>query len=66
MIKSLKGQWILTTVVAMCFIYFTFSYFEFNDEEGFLLSRMLFFIAMISSVFNAGMLTQKYIQSKKK
>lgn len=66
MVKSLKGQFILSILVAFGFIYNSFNYTEFTSEEGFYLPRLLLFIAMIFSVYNAGMLTQKYIQSRKK
>ncbi|OMP67587.1 hypothetical protein BTO28_06485 [Domibacillus epiphyticus] len=63
MIKSLKGQFILSIITAICFIYLVLSYTDFTGEAKF--SRILFFTAMILSVYNTGMLTQKYIKSKK-
>ncbi len=66
MIKSLKGQFILSIVVALCFIINSFNYTNFTGEGEFYFPRLLFYIAMIFSVYNTGMLTQKYIQSKKK
>jgi len=66
MIKSLKGQFILSILVALAFIYNSFNYIEFTGKEKFYLPRLLLYIAMIFSVYNAGILTQKYIQSKKK
>lgn len=66
MVRSVKGQFILSVLVAAGFVYHSFSYTEFTGEERFLFIRILFYFAMIVSVFNVGMLTQKYIQSKKK
>jgi len=66
MIKSLKGQFILSILVALAFIYNSFNYTEFTGKEEFYFPRLLLYIAMIFSVYIAGILTQKYIQSKKK
>ncbi|UOQ48999.1 hypothetical protein MUN88_02345 [Gracilibacillus caseinilyticus] len=66
MIKSIKGQFILSLLVALCFVYHSFSYIEFTGEERFLFNRILFFFIMISSIFNAGLFTQKYIQARNK
>ncbi|GIN39387.1 MULTISPECIES: hypothetical protein [Heyndrickxia] len=66
MIKSIKGQLILFILVAIGFIYNTLSNIEFTGDERFLSIRVLFFFIMIFSVFNVGLFTQKYIQTKKK
>ncbi|GIN87630.1 hypothetical protein J6TS2_40160 [Heyndrickxia sporothermodurans] len=66
MVKSLKVQFILSILVAIAFIYNSFNYTEFSGEGEFYVPRLLLYIAMIFSVYNAGILTQKFIQSKKK
>lgn len=66
MIKSLKGQFILSIFVAIGFVYTTFSTIEFQVDKSLLSVRILFFFTMIVAVFNAGLLTEKYIQSRKK
>ncbi|MCH7321593.1 hypothetical protein LZ480_06765 [Solibacillus sp. MA9] len=66
MIKSLKGQFILSIFVAIGFVYTTFSNVEFNVDKSLLSVRIIFFFIMIVSVFNAGLLTEKYIQTRKK
>jgi len=66
MIKSIKGQLILFIVIAICLMYHSFSNIEFTGDERFLSVRVLFFFIMIFSVFNVGVLTQKYIETKKK
>lgn len=63
MIKSLKGQLILSIFVAIGFIYTTFSNIEFIGDSAI---RVLFFFIMICSVFNAGLLTEKYMQTRRK
>lgn len=65
MIKSVKGQLILWVLVAAGFIYQSFNYMEFTGEKEFRFSHTLSYVLMILSVYNAGMFTQKYIQSKK-
>lgn len=66
MIKSLKGHFILSIFVAIAFIYSTFSNIDFTFDERISPIRILFFFIMIISVFNAGLLTEKYMQSRKK
>ncbi|UII54184.1 hypothetical protein LS684_10780 [Cytobacillus spongiae] len=66
MIKSLKWPFIVSILVAIGFINHSFSYIEFTGSEQFLFNRMLFYFIMIFSIFNAGMLTQKYVDSRKK
>ncbi|RYG74174.1 hypothetical protein EU245_02875 [Lentibacillus lipolyticus] len=65
MIKSLKGQFILSVVTAVLFVAGSFSYIEFTGKDVFAFTRVLFYFAMVVSVYNAGMLTQKYVQRKK-
>ncbi|GLY11830.1 hypothetical protein ACP2W0_13775 [Pseudobacillus badius] len=65
MIKSVKGQLILWVFVAASFIYQAFHYMEFTGEKEFRFSHTLAYVLMILSVYNAGMFTQKFIQSKK-
>ncbi|WP_438298440.1 hypothetical protein [Sporosarcina sp. FA15] len=50
MIKSLKGQLILSIFVAIGFVYINFSSID-------LTRGTIFFFIMVSSVFNAGLLT---------
>ncbi|MBS4191970.1 hypothetical protein KHA94_17535 [Bacillus sp. FJAT-49705] len=63
MIKSVKGQFILSIIVAIGFVANSFFYIDFTR---FLFSQKMFYFVMIFSVFNAGLLTQKYFQTKKK
>ncbi|WP_166462451.1 hypothetical protein [Psychrobacillus vulpis] len=63
MIKSVKGQFILGIVTAILFVCSTFNYIEFSGEKKF--PQVLFYFAMIFSVYNAGSITQKYIQTKR-
>ncbi|MFF2755810.1 hypothetical protein ACFVR1_19135 [Psychrobacillus sp. NPDC058041] len=65
MIKSLKGQFILSIFVAIGFVYVNFSNIEFTLDERDPTVRVIFFFIMILSVFNAGLLTEKYIQTRK-
>lgn len=66
MVKSVKGQFIISILVAIGFFINSFSYIEFTGEAEFMFNRKLFYFVMILSVFNAGLLTQKYIQAKRK
>ncbi|HLR62226.1 MAG TPA: hypothetical protein VK097_07280 [Lentibacillus sp.] len=66
MMKTVKGQFILSTITAILFVTGSFFYIEFAGEERFLFTRILFYFAMVISVYNAGLLTQKYIQIKQK
>jgi hypothetical protein len=65
MIKSVKGQCILSAVTAVLFVIGSFSYIEFTGKENFHYTRLIFYFVMVVSVYNAGMLTQKYIETKK-
>ncbi|MBU8919288.1 hypothetical protein [Neobacillus sp. 114] len=65
MIKSLKGQFILSILVAICFIYNSFNYTKFTGEGEFHFSQFILYLVMIFSVYNAGILTQKYINQRK-
>ena len=65
MIKSLKGQFILSIFVAIGFVYSTFSSIEFIVDKRDPAVRVIFFFTMILSVFNSGFLAEKYIQSRK-
>jgi hypothetical protein len=65
MIKSIKGQFILSIVAALAFIVNSFNYTDFSFEGQLHLPKLIFYLIMIISVFNAGMLTQQYIQSRK-
>ncbi|MFB7157641.1 hypothetical protein [Lysinibacillus sp. NPDC056232] len=66
MIKSLKGQFFLSIFVAFGFVYVNFSSIEFIADKRDPTVRVIFFFIMILSVFNAGLLTEKYIQTRKK
>ena len=66
MINSLKGQFILSIFVAIAFVYSTFYNIDFTVDERISPVRILFFFIMILLVFNAGLLTEKYIQARKK
>ncbi|MEK4522172.1 hypothetical protein MKX96_11145 [Psychrobacillus sp. FSL W7-1493] len=64
MIKSAKGQLILSTITATLFIIASFSFIQFNDGNRFFFGPVVFYILMLLNVFHAGLLTQKYIQFK--
>ena len=66
MVRSIKGQFVLNLLVAIGFVISSFSYIEFTGEERFLPVRVLFYFTMIVAVFNAGLITQKYIHERKK
>ncbi|MGP4108933.1 hypothetical protein [Virgibacillus sp. L01] len=66
MVKSVKGQFIISLLVAIGFLMNSFSYIKFTGEAEFMFNRKLFYFVMIISVFSAGLLTQKYIQTKRK
>lgn len=61
MIKSVKGQFILSIIAAILFVIHTF----FNVIELTSFPDILFYFAMVITVYNAGLLTQNYIQTKK-
>lgn len=64
MIKSIKRQLIFSIITASLFVIASFSFIEFTEKEGFLFAPIVYFFIMIFTVYNAGLLTQKYIQSK--
>lgn len=64
MIKSLKWQLIVSLLVSLAFIYFIISNIEFINGDKFV--QIIFFIVMVVSIYNSGVLTQKFIQSKEK
>ncbi|WP_342599067.1 hypothetical protein MHB48_16920 [Psychrobacillus sp. FSL H8-0483] len=66
MIKPLKEQFILSIFVAIGFVYVNFSSIEFIADKRDPTVRVIFFFIMILSVFNAGVLMEKYIQTRKK
>jgi hypothetical protein len=63
--KSLKFELTLTIIVAVCFTWNSFYFTDFTFEGEFHLPRLIFYLIMIVSLFNAGLLTQKYIQFRK-
>ncbi|WP_391203656.1 hypothetical protein [Psychrobacillus sp. L4] len=66
MFKSLKGQFIYSIFIAIGFVYINFTSIEFIVDKRNPTSRVMFFFVMILLVFNAGLLTEKYIQTRKK
>ena len=65
MFKSLKMQLILSSTASILFIIYTFININNPDLKISKLIENLFYFATVFSVFNTGLLTQKYIQSKK-
>ncbi len=65
MIRSAKRQFIQYIIFASLFVIASFSYIEFVDFKNSLFGPTVFYFLMIIAVFNAGIFTQKYIQSKK-
>jgi len=65
MVKSLKGQFIYSIFIAIGFVYINFSSIEFIEDKRDPIVRVIFFFIMILLVFNAGLLTGKYIQTRK-
>lgn len=63
--KSTRFELILTVFVAICFTINSFSYTDFTFEGEFALPRLILYVIMIVSLFNAGMITQKFIQARK-
>ena len=63
--KSSKFELILTILVAVCFTINSFYYTDFTSEGDFALPKLIFYGIMIVSLFNAGMITEKFIQSRK-
>ena len=61
MIKSVKGQLIFSIITASLFVIASFSFIEFTENEGFLFGPIVYYFIMIFAVYNAGLLTQKYI-----
>ncbi|WP_416150289.1 hypothetical protein ACM26V_04710 [Salipaludibacillus sp. HK11] len=61
MIKSVKGQFIITLITAVLFVFHIFV--NVIELSGFI--DILFYFIMVFSVYNAGLLTQKYIQTDK-
>ena len=59
MIKSLKGQLILSIIVAIGFVYINFSSID-------LTRGTIFFFIMVSSVFNAGLLTENTFKQERR
>lgn len=64
MFKSLKARLILSLFVAGAFIYHSISYVEFTGEFRF--NQVLMYVVMVVSVYNAGLITQRYVEEKKK
>ncbi|RHW40133.1 hypothetical protein D1B33_04620 [Lysinibacillus yapensis] len=62
--KTSAGELILSILVALSFVINSFNYTDFTFEGEFALPRLLFYLVMIVSVFNAGLIVQKYIHSK--
>ena len=65
MIKSAKRQFILYIIFASLFVIASFSYINFIDQKNSLFGPTVFYFLMVLTVFNAGIYTQKYMQSKK-
>lgn len=65
MFKSLKMQLILSSTASILFIIYTFININNPDLKISELIENLFYFITVFSVFNTGLLTQKYIQSKK-
>ncbi|ADU32207.1 hypothetical protein [Evansella cellulosilytica] len=61
MFKSVKGQFIITIITAVLFVFHIFV--NVTELSGFI--DILFYFIMIIAVYNAGLLTQKYIQTNK-
>jgi CDP-diglyceride synthetase len=64
MFKSLKAQLTLSLLVAGAFIYQSLSYVEFTGEFRF--NQVLIYLIMVVSVYNAGLITQRYVEARKK
>ena len=65
MIKSVKGLFVLSVITAILFIINTFSYIEFTGIAEFQFPRIIMYFASFLAVYNAGILTQKYIQTRR-
>ncbi|SHH55194.1 hypothetical protein [Virgibacillus chiguensis] len=63
MVRSVKGQFICWILISIAFIYVVSTYTEFTGND---VTNLLFYMVMISSIFNAGMATQKFLDNRKK
>lgn len=62
MLKSIKNQLIISSIASLLFIIFIFLIYDNTDISRFITN--IFIFITISSVFNTGLLTQKYLYSK--
>lgn len=60
-LRSVKGQFILSVITAILFVAHIFS--NIIELSGFL--DTLYYFIMVFAVYNAGLLTQSYIETKK-
>jgi len=65
LLKSVKVQFILSIITAFLFMINSLSYVEFTGIEAFLFPMKIMYFAMLVAVYNAGIMTQKYLQHKK-
>lgn len=64
-IKTAKGKFLLYIITAILFVIASFSYIDITENENSFFGSTFFYFLMIIAVFNAGLYTQKYIESKK-
>jgi len=65
MIQSVKGIFILSVVLAILMVTNSFSYIEFTGGAEARFSRTVTYLMTFLVVYNAGIYTQKYVQSRK-
>lgn len=63
MLKSVRNQLILSSFVSLLFIIYTYLNFNYSTRISDLIANIFIFITL-ASVFNTGLLTQKYLHSK--
>lgn len=65
MIRSVKGLFIISVVLAILMIFNSFSYIEFTGGAEAKFSRTGTYLVTFLVVYNAGIYTQKFIQARK-
>ena len=63
MFKSVKVQLIISALTSFLFIIYTYLNFNYSTRISDLITNLFVFITL-ASVFNTGLLTQKYLYSK--
>lgn len=65
MFKSIKTQLIISSITSIIFIIYTYINFNISNLKISDMMANLFIFVTLASVFNTGILTQKYAQEKR-